>query len=47
VFGGWHAGVPPLERGTAGGLIWGVTLCADCRDRELALNPERWRAPAG
>ena len=24
-------------------LIWGVTLCAACRDRELALNPEKWR----
>ena len=27
-------------------LIWGVTLCGACRDRELALNPEKWRAPA-
>ena len=24
-------------------LIWGVWLCAVCRDRELALNAEKWR----
>lgn len=24
-------------------LIWGVWLCAACRDRELALNSEKWR----
>ena len=27
-------------------LIWGVTLCGACRDRELALHPEKWRPPA-
>lgn len=32
---------------TEGGalLIWRVTLCAACRDRELALNPGKWRQP--
>jgi hypothetical protein len=38
-FGNWHS-----EDGAL--LIWGVTLCAACRNRELALNPEKWRAPA-
>lgn len=37
-FGDWADG---------GLLIWGVWLCEDCRVRELALNPEKWRAPAG
>jgi len=45
VFQGWHAGVSPMERGTVSGLIWGVTLCAACRDREMARNPE-WRVSA-
>lgn len=24
-------------------LIWGVSLCAQCRARELELHPEKWR----
>ena len=27
-------------------LIWGVALCDPCRERELSLHPEKWRAPA-
>lgn len=27
---GWRDGTPRAHRGTAGGLIWGVTLCAAC-----------------
>ncbi len=27
-------------------LIWGVPLCGDCKERELALHPEKWRAPS-
>ncbi len=38
-FGGW-AGEP-------GGDIWGVVLCDPCRARQIALEPGKWRDPAG
>jgi hypothetical protein len=38
-FGDWYASSGDL-------LIWAVGLCGACRDRELALHPEKWRAPA-
>jgi hypothetical protein len=34
-FGDWDVGL----------LIWGVWLCSACTAREMALNPEKWRAP--
>ena len=43
---GWVTGFGDWAADETGLLIWGVFLCDACKERELALHPEKWRAPA-